>query len=173
MFRSHLGSQPAHNVQSYSTNKTAAVFLQSARLFRALAPVRRMLIHEHVASGAPLARAMFWEFGACPEAWSRAEELKMQFMLGGDLLVAPVTEPSVQSGKVWLPPGTQWVHVWTQQQFDGDIGGLTTSVLAPFGQPPLFYRADTASGRATGQNLLARLADEGLIAPMEQSRPSV
>ncbi len=165
MFRSHLGSQPSHDVQSYSSNKTAAVYLQSARLFRALAPVRRALMAEHQRTGAPLARPMFWEFGACRQTWEQAETLKTQFTLGSDLLVAPVTIPDTQVGTVWLPPGSSWVHVWSGTVYEGGQAGVNATVPAPFGQPPLFYREDTTTGKATGLALVSRLVSEGLLNP--------
>ena len=164
MFRSHLGSQPSHNMQSYSNNKTAAVFLQSARLFRALGPIRRELMQEHLVSGAPLARPMFWEFGSTAAVWEQAEQLKGQFTMGQYLLVAPVMEPNTQQGQVWLPPGTAWVHLWSGQQFEGGTRGTMVNVGAPYGQPPIFFRADTENGRKVGHDLSRRLVDEGLLA---------
>ena len=41
----------------------------------------------------------------------------------------------------YLPAGTNWVHLWSGQTF---TGGGDVTVAAPFGQPPVFYRAGSA-----------------------------
>ncbi|WP_442861116.1 hypothetical protein, partial [Caulobacter sp. HMWF025] len=38
---------------------------------------------------------------------------------------------------VYLPAGTQWIHVWSGESF---AGGQAIEISAPFGQPPVFYR---------------------------------
>lgn len=60
-----------------------------------------------------------------------------EYLLGPDLLVAPVVEAGVTSRVVHLPPGP-WVHWWSDQVM---AGGADVTVPAPLGQPPLFARA--------------------------------
>ena len=61
------------------------------------------------------------------------------YMFGPDLLVAPVLEPDATTREVYLPRGTDWVHVWTG---DRHPGGAVVTVAAPPGQPPVFSLAD-------------------------------
>ena len=161
MYRSHLGTQPEHCVQSYTNNATMRQFLRMARLFRALAPIRQACMKEHVATGAPIARPMFWHFPATGFSWSHAEELKQQFMFGEHLLVAPVLTANVTSRSVWLPPATAWVHVWSARVVQGT--GDFVEVQAPIGEPPLFFRNDVPAGRSAGASLVLRLQHEGLL----------
>jgi alpha-glucosidase len=42
-----------------------------------------------------------------------------------------------------LPAGTAWIHVWSGVEF---TGGADVEVDAPLGQPPVFYRKDSAHG---------------------------
>ena len=41
----------------------------------------------------------------------------------------------------YLPAGADWVHVWSGQSY---AGGGDATVAAPFGQPPVFYRAGSS-----------------------------
>ena len=41
----------------------------------------------------------------------------------------------------YLPAGPEWRHVWSGETF---TGGETVEVVAPIGQPPVFYRTDSA-----------------------------
>jgi alpha-glucosidase len=59
-----------------------------------------------------------------------------EFMLGTDLLAAPILKPAVTSRLVYLPEGT-WIDYWTGKQF---TGGRTISVEAPLETVPLFIR---------------------------------
>ena len=43
-----------------------------------------------------------------------------------------------------LPAGADWVHVWSGTTFRG---GQRTTVPAPLGQPPVFFRANSAHQR--------------------------
>jgi alpha-D-xyloside xylohydrolase len=60
-----------------------------------------------------------------------------EYLLGPDLLVAPVLVAGVTSASVHVPPG-KWVHWWSDQMVDGPAD---VTVAAPLGQPPLLARA--------------------------------
>ncbi len=62
------------------------------------------------------------------------------FMVGDDILVAPVETEGATSRAVLLPPG-DWVHWWTGQKYDGDV---VIDVAAPLGLGPVFQRAGSA-----------------------------
>jgi alpha-glucosidase len=63
--------------------------------------------------------------------------LHTQFMLGPDLLVAPVTAAGVHRWQAWLPAGADWRHLWTGLRH---AGGRRVEVAAPLGRPPVFVR---------------------------------
>jgi alpha-D-xyloside xylohydrolase len=78
-------------------------------------------------------RALFLEFPDDPHAWTVADS----YLLGPDLLVAPVLEPGATSRDVYLPAGATWTDAWTGQSF---AGGATYECAAPLERIPLFLR---------------------------------
>lgn len=63
------------------------------------------------------------------------------YLLGDELLVAPVVTRGATARAVLFPPGT-WVHWFTGEVFDGSaLAGKAAVVAAPIGRLPLFLRA--------------------------------
>ncbi|MFQ5610856.1 MAG: glycoside hydrolase family 31 protein [Anaerolineae bacterium] len=60
-----------------------------------------------------------------------------QFMVGDDLMAAPVVEAGARQRQVYLPAGS-WVDYWTGEGF---CGGQTIELAAPLNHLPLFARA--------------------------------
>jgi alpha-glucosidase len=60
-----------------------------------------------------------------------------QFMIGADLLVAPVVQPGLTSRRVYLPEGT-WIDYWTGKMI---TGGSVISADAPLETVPMYVRA--------------------------------
>ncbi len=86
--------------------------------------------HEH---GTPPMRPLYFDFPADPAAAVLAD----QFMLGPDLLVAPVTEQGAVSRRVYLPAGADWVEAWSEQVFPG---GQEIQAEAPLERIPVYWR---------------------------------
>ncbi len=82
----------------------------------------------------PIVRHLMLEFPDDPESWAVSD----QFMLGPDLLVAPVVTDETTARSLYLPPG-RWFHVWTGEEYQGPV---TVEVAAPIGQPPVFSRGE-------------------------------
>ncbi|MDQ2855835.1 MAG: DUF5110 domain-containing protein, partial [Acidobacteriota bacterium] len=59
-----------------------------------------------------------------------------QFMIGNDLLVAPIVKPDVTQRLVYLPKGV-WYDYWTSKKYEG--GGMIR-VEAPLETVPMFVR---------------------------------
>ena len=83
--------------------------------------------------GIPPMRPLFLEFPGDPDAWAVAD----QFMLGPDLLVAPMLEAAARARSVYLPVGATWTDAWTGEQFSD---GASYKVHAPLERIPLFLR---------------------------------
>jgi alpha-D-xyloside xylohydrolase len=83
--------------------------------------------------GLPPLRPLLLEFPADERCWTVAD----QFLLGPDLLVAPVTEFGARSRTVYLPDGPMWTDPWT-----GTVhtGGQHIQVDAPLSRVPVFLR---------------------------------
>jgi len=78
-------------------------------------------------------RPLFFEDPADERAYERDN---FSYLLGGELLVAPVVKPGAAERTLYLPKG-EWVHQWSGERY---AGGEVT-VAAPLGFPPVFYRA--------------------------------
>jgi alpha-glucosidase len=79
-----------------------------------LMPYLYTLAWESSQSGLPLMRPMFWLNPEEPSYW----DIQDQFLLGSDLLIAPVTEPGVEQRTVTIPAGL-WYSFWDDQSYEG------------------------------------------------------
>jgi alpha-glucosidase len=133
VMRSHEGNRPDQNLQLDQDPQVLAHFARMTRVYRHLAPYRAELCREAVASGLPLQRPLFLHFEDDPQAY----DTQTAFLLGPDLLVAPVVDAGATLRRVWLPAGARWIHVWSGRAM---AGGADVDVPAPIGEPPVFYR---------------------------------
>lgn len=83
--------------------------------------------------GIPPMRPLFFDF---PDDAGCAE-VEDQFLLGPDLLVAPVLEPGARRRSVYLPAGAKWSDPYSENNHDG---GQWIEVEAPIERIPLFLR---------------------------------
>jgi alpha-glucosidase len=85
--------------------------------------------------GTPAVRPLLWDF---PQD-AAAVKIDDAFMLGPDVLVAPVLEEGARERSVYLPIHAGGWYDWhTGQHF---AGGETVTVAAPLGRLPVFVRA--------------------------------
>ncbi len=164
LLRTHEGNQPAANAQVYGDDALADHFARFTRVFTALAPYRRALYREAATKGWPVVRPLAMHAPDVERAWTVSDE----FLLGRDVLVAPVFEPCgdvagcALTRAAWLPPG-EWVHLWTGTTYGtaGGASGTDVTVAAPLGQPPVFLRAGTGIAASLPDALRA----EGIAIP--------
>ncbi|QMU69820.1 TIM-barrel domain-containing protein [Streptacidiphilus sp. P02-A3a] len=103
------------------------------RLRERLRPYLLRQLAEAAEQGLPPMRPLFVEFPDDPAAWTVDDA----FLLGPDLLVAPVTEAGARRREVYLPSGADWTDAWTGAVHPG---GSRTAVDAPLDRIPLFLR---------------------------------
>lgn len=122
-------------------------------MYAAWGGLRELLMAEAHGAGTPIARAMALEFPNEAVAWS----IQDQWMLGEDLIVAPVMDAKARSRHVWLPPSDlrEWRHIWSGQLYHGNQSIVVNSSI---GQPPVFTRASTLV-----ELFLAELKKNGLL----------
>ena len=137
MIRTHEGNRPRQNVQYDDDPALLAHFAKMTRIYAHLAPLLRRLSQEASATGLPLQRPLFLHFEEDVESYSN----QTSYLLGPDLLVAPVLEAGRTDWTARLPAGADWVHIWSGKAY---AGGQPVTVAAPFGEPPVFYRAGSA-----------------------------
>src|ERR1051325_9693718 len=69
---------------------------------------------------------------------ARTYLIEDEYLVGRDLLVAPVVTEGVLKRRVYFPAGDRWVDWWTGQTYEG---GKDADVDAPLDRLPLFARA--------------------------------
>ena len=147
VMRSHEGNRPDDNLQLDSDPAVLAHFVRMSRVHAALAPYVASLCDAAVSTGLPLQRPLFLDYEADASCWG----VETQFAYGRDMIVAPVIEAGAEQWSAYLPAGADWVHLWSGTEL---AGGQTVDVKAPLGEPPVFYRRDSAFAP-----LFASLAD--------------
>lgn len=101
----------------------------------------RPYLHEQMdraaASGLPPMRPLFVDFPDDPEAWS----VEDSFLLGPDVLIAPILEAGRRMRRVYLPGPSQWTDSSTGSVYQG---GNWIDVDAPIERIPVFTRVGSA-----------------------------
>ena len=97
-----------------------------------LLPFLYNVLEEAHRTGVPIFRPLLVNYQTDYNTLSIDDE----FMVGADLLAAPIVHPAQTARLVYLPEGT-WFDFWTGKQFQG---GTTISVDAPLDTLPLFVR---------------------------------
>jgi alpha-D-xyloside xylohydrolase len=114
-----------------------AVLTKYVRLREALKPYLRCVMAEAAENGQPVMRGLFHEFPDDPDCWNAPH----QYLLGRDLLVAPVVSPHADFRRVYLPAGQCWTNLHTGLRHDG---GTWVDVDAPRDVIPVFKREDAS-----------------------------
>ena len=143
VMRTHEGNRPSDNLQFHDSDAAMRSLARAVRIHDALAPYLRHVVAEAAATGMPVQRPLILHF---PDQAS-LRGVHDQFLLGADLLVAPVHRARATEWIVVLPDGVDWVHLWSGVIYRGGA----VCVPAPIGQPPVFWRADTSYERLFNQ----------------------
>lgn len=113
---------------------TQAIGDEFMQLRESLVPYLYGLAAQSVASGVPIAQALYLDDPTSAAAYQYPGE----YLLGPSMLVAPVTAPgAVTTASVWFPPG-RWVDWFTGATFNGPS---TASISVPLDRAPVFVRA--------------------------------
>lgn len=157
VYRTHEGNQPDENAQIYDDEGTYDQFARFAKVYASLAPYRKNVCVEAEERGLPVVRPLFLHY---PDD-EKARETHTEFLLGREVLVAPVVEKGARERRVYLPgdngdDSDDWTHIWTGDEYEA---GRHT-VDAQIGEPPVFYRSE-ASDRM--EPVLQNLRDRGVV----------
>lgn len=98
-----------------------------------LLPFLYTTLEEAHRTGVPLFRPLMLNYQDDESTYN----LDDQFMIGDDLLVAPIMKPDVTRRLVYLPAGS-WYDYWTNKKY---AGGTMINVDAPLDTVPMFVRA--------------------------------
>ena len=133
--RTHEGNRPESNFQIYSDEDTMLQAARLSRLHTALLPYMRECVRMNSEKGIPVMRPLFFA-SEDDRAWERNN---YSYLLGDDMLVAPIVEEGAAERTLWLPEG-DWIHLWSGEVCaPGDL-----RIEAALGKTPVFYRRDSA-----------------------------
>ncbi len=132
IMRSHEGIKPWDNWQYNSDEETLKHLSKMVKIHIKLKLYFQSCSNIYQKKGLPIMRPCFLHYDNDPILY----DLKYQFLIGRDLLIAPVIKPNQKEWNIYLPED-DWIHLWTSQKFSK--GWITIS--APIGKPPVFYRA--------------------------------
>ena len=144
IMRDQLGNKGFEAIYLWSNARTQAAFSAYAQLHHALFPYLYAAARTAHLTGMPIIRHLFLAYPHDPRVYGLDDE----YLLGPDLLVAPVIVHGATSKRVYLPAGA-WIDYWSGAQYNG---GRMVAVAAPLDRIPIFVR---------GGALLPTLADPG------------
>lgn len=152
-FRTHEGLDPEISAQFDSDPSNTAHLKRFATIYKALAPYRKQAVAEAALRGYPVVRHPFLHFPDDPNVHG----LRYQFLLGSDVMVAPVLDKGATSVEVYFPLGAEWIDLWTGQ----DVGtpGAWSRVTAPLSKPAVLLR----KGSAAAEEIRTSLQHEGIL----------
>lgn len=133
LFRSHEGNQPSRNVQFDADETLLAHMKLCTQIYTGLQPYIKECVQQTVDEGTPVMRPLFYHYEE-----EKAFTEKTEYLLGRDILVAPVYKEGEEIRECYLPQDT-WVHLFTKKEYKGG----KVIVDAPIGQPPVFIRKDS------------------------------
>jgi alpha-glucosidase len=107
-------------------------FARFAKTRQQLMPYLDFCMREAVEKGYPMVRHLYLHYPADPNVL----ELDQQYLLGPDLLVAPVVRKKQTTVKAYLPEG-RWKHFWSGEIYEG---GQWYESPAPIGEPAAWWR---------------------------------
>lgn len=130
LYRFHEGNQPIMNVQFDEDDELFAQLKKFTDTHVRLKGYLKELVDENVKNGTPVMRPLFYHYDE-PRAYTES----LEYLLGRDMLVAPVIDAKADTKTVYLPED-EWVHLYSGKEFDGGM----VIVGAPIGEPPVFIR---------------------------------
>ena len=107
---------------------------QTVELRYQFLPYLYTLFREHERTGQPVMRPLWYEFPNDKLTYL----INDQFMVGSDVLVAPVTKEGAATRGIYLPVGADWVDWWTGARYES---GKTHYLKTPIDRLPIFVRA--------------------------------
>lgn len=152
LMRTHEGNQPIKNVQYDSSPALLAHMKKCVDMHVCLKKYLQECVSETAYKGTPVMRPLFYHY---EEAKAFTEE--SEYLLGRNILCAPVIIEKAVSRQVYLPHDT-WIHVWSGKEYDGG----TYIIDAPIGQPPVFIRKDYENCSSIIQSLKQAVEERSL-----------
>lgn len=130
LLRTHEGNQPVNNVQFDDDDEILAQMARCSTMHQGLKQYLQDCVEEQETKGIPVMRPLFFYYDE-DEAYDEMTE----YLLGRDILVAPVIKEGTNRRSCYLPKD-RWVHLFTGKEYQGG----KVEIDAPIGKPPVFIR---------------------------------
>ena len=130
LLRSHEGNNPDLNAQFDASETVLHHQAKMSRIHRLLKPYLQAAVQYNARKGVGVVRPLFFHYDE-----TRAYTECTEYLLGRDILVAPVLKQGAVRRQVYLPRD-EWIELSSGRS----LGGGTLSVDAPLGMIPVFYR---------------------------------
>lgn len=127
LLRLHEGNQPSRNVQFDADDEILQHFAKMTAIHIALKPYLKKL-EEEAHQGIPMVRPLLYHYPGF-------DTTRDKYLLGRDILVAPVLRKGTDKREVTLPKDI-WIDLYTGREYSGG----TYTIKAPIGRIPVFYR---------------------------------
>ena len=134
VMRTHEGNRPDTNFQYYDDEDCMNRLARLVEIHVMLTPLLKQLVHENAEAGIPVQRPLFLHHEDDPRCYTE----QFEYLLGPNVLVAPVWQSNQELRTVYLPEG-DWVHLWTGTHY----GKGEHTVPAPLGDTPVFYLSNS------------------------------
>ena len=133
LMRGHEGLNPDINAQFDASALALQHGAKMTKIHTALRPYLEKLVAQNAQTGVSVIRPLFFYYDE-----QRAYDEAYEYLLGRDILVAPVLAQGARTRQVYLPRD-KWIHLPTGKSYSG---GGTFTVSAAIGEIPVFVRAD-------------------------------
>jgi alpha-glucosidase len=120
-----------------------------------LLPFLYTTLEEAHRTGVPLFRPLLLNYQDDPNTYN----LDDQFMVGSDVMVAPILKPDVRSRFVYFPKGV-WYDYWTGGSY---VGGTTHWIEADLYKVPLFVRGGSIIPTGPQMNYVGETSDSSIM----------
>jgi alpha-glucosidase len=153
VFRTHEGIEPSASAQFDTSPETLAHLERFAKVYKGLGAYRKRLVAEASERGSPVVRHPFLHYPDDPNT----HDLRYQFLLGPDLMVAPVLDQGRDRVEVYFPVGDQWLDLWTGAA--AGQAGQWLEMPAPLSRPAVFLR----KGASSTEEIVSGLKGVGIL----------
>ena len=134
LMRGHEGLNPDLNAQFDASEKVLAHGAKMSRIHKALMPYLKKAVSYNAQSGVGVVRPLFFYYDE-PDAYNEGYE----YLLGRDVLVAPILKKDAYSREVYLPDD-EWIHIESKREYKGG----RYNIPAPLGEIPVFVRKNAS-----------------------------
>ncbi len=136
IMRDHLWDYGKNNIRIWTDSSTLQFFKKYATLHEAIKNYLYKTAEESTHTGIPVMRHLMLEYPNDTTTY----HLEYEYMLGNDILVAPIVEEKAIAENIYLPEG-KWKCYWTKKIYNG---GTYITINAPVTEIPFFIKEDAS-----------------------------